>query len=106
MDMPTTLVVNGVEYVRKDSLKPGPASRRWMTIAQVSELTGFSPRTCYDAVASGLLKVVTPNGTTRGMRTTEAWVDEWLDGKTPRATLADGGAWRQTRVDAGANGIS
>ena len=79
---------------------------RYYTISEVSEATHIPRRTCYDAVASGLLKVVTPNGTTRGMRTTEAWVDEWLDGKTPRDTLADGGAGRQTRVDAGANGIS
>ena len=84
MEMPTTLVVNGVEYVRKDSLKPEPAPMRWMTIAQVSESTGFSPRTIYDAVASGLLKVVTPNGSQRGMRTTEAWVEEWLGVRNAR----------------------
>lgn len=79
---------------------------RYYTVREVSEATGVPVRTCYAAVASGLLKVVTPNGSRRGMRTTEAWVDDWLDGKTPRDTLADGGAGRQTRVDAGANGIS
>lgn len=57
---------------------------RYYTISEVSEATGIPKRTCYDAVASGLLKVVTPNGSQRGMRTTEAWVDEWLQGKARR----------------------
>lgn len=57
---------------------------RYYTISEVSEATGIPKRTCYDAVASGLLKVVTPNGSTRGMRTTEAWVDEWLNKTTRR----------------------
>ena len=58
---------------------------RYYTIAEVSEATGIPKRTCYDAVASGLLKVVTPNGSQRGMRTTEAWVTEWLEGRARRA---------------------
>lgn len=54
---------------------------RYYTISEVSEATHIPRRTCYDAVASGLLKVVTPNGGKRGMRTTEAWVDAWLEGE-------------------------
>lgn len=84
MEMPTTLVVNGVEYVRRDSLAPEPRQRRWQTVAEVSESTGIPSRTIYDAIRSGRLRSVTPNGARRGMRTTEAWVEEWLDGKTPR----------------------
>lgn len=58
---------------------------RYYTISEVSEATGIPKRTLYDAVASGLLKVVTPNGSTRGMRTTEQWVTEWLEGRARRA---------------------
>lgn len=54
---------------------------RYYTISEVSEATHIPRRTCYDAVASGLLKVVTPNGGTRGKRTTEAWVSAWLEGE-------------------------
>lgn len=59
---------------------------RYYTISEVSEATGIPKRTCYEAVQGGLLRTVTPNGATRGMRTTEAWVTEWLEGKKgPRA---------------------
>lgn len=54
---------------------------RYYTISEVSKATHIPKRTCYYAVASGLLKVVTPNGSKRGMLTTEAWVDAWLTAK-------------------------
>lgn len=57
---------------------------RYYTIQEVSEATHIPRRSIYDAVASGLLKVVKPNGSTRGMRTTEAWVNEWLGGGKAR----------------------
>lgn len=50
----------------------------YYTIAEVSEQTGFPKRTLYDAVKSGKLRVALPNGSKRGMRTTAAWVNEWL----------------------------
>ena len=54
---------------------------RYYTVAEVAEITGIPRRTIYAAMSSGLLAYVTPNGGTRGMRTTEAWVSAWLEGK-------------------------
>lgn len=79
---------------------------RYYTVREVSERTGIPVRTIYDAIARGDLQRLVPHGCVREWRLSEQAVHEWLDGKTPHATLADGGAGRQTRVDAGANGIS
>lgn len=57
---------------------------RYYTIQEVSEQTRIPRRSIYDAVRQGLLRTVTPNGSTRGMRTTEAWVNEWLGGGKAR----------------------
>ena len=78
---------------------------RYYTVREVSEATGVPVRTIYDAISRGDLQRLVPHGCVRGWRLSEQAVRDWLDGKTPHATLADGGAGRQTRVDAGANGI-
>ena len=57
---------------------------RYYTVAEVAEATGIPRRTIYDAIKAGLLRALTPNGAKRGMRTTEAWVDEWLEKATRR----------------------
>ena len=73
---------------------------RYYTVREVSEATGVPVRTLYDAIARGDLQRLVPHGCVRGWRLSEQAVRDWLggDGKTPRATLADGGAGRQTRV--------
>lgn len=78
---------------------------RYYTVREVSEATGIPVRSIYSAIARGDLQRLVPHGCVRGWRLSEQAVRDWLDGKTPRASLADGGAGRQTRVDAGANGI-
>ena len=50
----------------------------YYTVQEVHELTGIPKRTLYDAIKAGKLRTVTPNGTTRGMRTTRQWVEGWL----------------------------
>lgn len=57
---------------------------RYYTVSEVSKLTGIPRRTIYDAIDAGRLRTITPNGCVRGKRTKEAWVVEWLEGKTRR----------------------
>lgn len=52
--------------------------KRTYTVAEVSAQTGIPRRSVYAAIRSGRLRAMTPNGTTRGMRTTRQWVEEWL----------------------------
>lgn len=73
---------------------------RYFSVREVSEATGIPVRTLYDAISRGDLQRLVPHGCVRGWRLSEQAVHDWLDGKTPRDTLADGGAGRQTRVDA------
>ena len=68
MDMPVTLTVNGVEYVRRDSLTEEPTVKRWYSVAELVEMSGFSPSSIYRAMAQGRLAYKCPNGSDVGRR--------------------------------------
>lgn len=58
--------------------------KRTYTVAEVSAQTGIPKRGVYDAIRSGRLRAMTPNGTMRGLRTTEQWVAEWMERESAR----------------------
>lgn len=68
-DMPVELEINGIQYVRKDSIAEQDAElERSYGIRELARNTGFPASTLYDAISRGELRVVMPNGTTKGMR--------------------------------------
>lgn len=75
MDMPTTLVVNGIEYVRRDSLTREPTEiERWYSVAELADMSGFTPSSIYRAMGDGRLRYKCPNGSDVGRRVSHA---EW-----------------------------
>lgn len=52
---------------------------RCYTVRQVSEMTGIPRRTIYDAIESGRLRAVMPNGCRRGYRITESAWSEYME---------------------------
>ena len=68
-DVPTKLVINGFEYIRKDCIVGVDEElERSYSGSELSKNTGFPRSTIYDAVSRGELQAVMPNGTMRGMR--------------------------------------
>ena len=57
---------------------------RTYTVAEVSAQTGIPRRSIYNAIKAGRLRAMTPNGTVRGLRTTEQWVAEWIERESAR----------------------
>ncbi len=75
MDMPTLLVVNGVEYVRRDSLtQEQPEVERWYSVAELVEMSGFTASSIYRAMSQGRLAWKCPNGSDVGRRVSST---EW-----------------------------
>lgn len=55
-------------------------NEEYLDLDAVAEKLGVNKATLLKAIAEGELKAVT--GVWRGYRTTETWVQEWLDSKT------------------------
>lgn len=76
MDMPIELTVNGVRYVRADAQEgrtPEPIER-WYSVAELADMSGFTPSSIYRAMAGGRLAYKCPNGSDVGRRVA---LSEW-----------------------------
>lgn len=82
-ELPPVLMVNGVRYVREDTLREpmGPLERSF-SVRELSKRTGFPESTLYDNIRRGELLAVTPNGTTKGMRVMEGEWNRFIVAKT------------------------
>lgn len=80
MEMPKRLTVNGVEYVREDTIQKQQPQllERSYSVQEIEDLTGVSYQSVYRAVRSGRLRAVYPNGSTRGMRIMESDYLGWI----------------------------
>ena len=77
MDMPSELTINGVTYVRTDAIEgrtPEQTVERWYSVAELAELSGFTPSSIYRAMAGGRLAYRCPNGSDVGRRVAQS---EW-----------------------------
>lgn len=85
MEMPVLLVVNGVKYVREDTVqkKERDSPVEWdmsYTVSQLESLTGVNRQSIYRAVRLGRLSAVYPNGSARGMRVFGSDFLDWIAG--------------------------
>lgn len=85
MELPVSLVVNGVKYVREDVVQreeyePPVAWNMSYTVSQLESLTGVNRQSIYRAVRLGQLSAVYPNGSARGMRVFGSDYLDWIAG--------------------------
>lgn len=64
----------------------GMPRKAMYTMREVSAATGVALNTLYDEAAAGRLTTFTPEGRARGKLVQPAWVDEWIERGTRRAT--------------------
>ena len=77
-DMPTTLVIDGVRYVREDAVDTPPKRvERTYTVSQICEMTGYSKSTVNAAIRRRELTAVAPNGGVRYRRIKESDFLAW-----------------------------
>ena len=81
MEMPLRLDINGVAYVREDSIPERPEGplERLFTVPEIEAMTGLNYQTIYRAVKAGRLDARYPNGSSRGMRIPESFYRSWID---------------------------
>ena len=73
MEMPESLVINGVKYVREDAMESQcPRLERSYSASELESLTGVNYQAIYRAVKRGELEAILPNGSMRGMRIKES----------------------------------
>lgn len=78
MDMPETLTVNGVKYIREDVTEcRSPRLERSYSVSELETLTGVKYQTIYRAVKRGDLAAMLPSGGMRGMRIKESDYLSW-----------------------------
>lgn len=78
MDMPETLTVNGVKYVREDTMEcQSRRLERSYSVREIESLTGVNYQTIYRAVKRGDLEAMFPSGGMRGMRIKESDYLSW-----------------------------
>jgi len=78
MEMPESLVINGVKYVREDAMESrSPRLERSYSVSELESLTGVSYQAIYRAVKRGELEAILPNGSMRGMRIKESAYLAW-----------------------------
>lgn len=83
MELPDTLDVGGVKYVRADRIQERTvALERSFSVSELSDMTGFPKSTIYDNIRSGSLRAVMPNGTTKGMRVMGSWWEDFIERKS------------------------
>lgn len=76
--MPETLTVNGVRYVREDVMEcQSPRLERSYSVREIESLTGVNYQSIYRAVKRGDLEAMLPNGSMRGMRIKESDYLSW-----------------------------
>lgn len=76
--MPTTLVIDGVRYVREDATPSSyPRLERSYTVSQICEMTGYSKSTVNAAIRRRELTAVAPNGGVRYRRIRESDFLAW-----------------------------
>jgi excisionase family DNA binding protein len=80
-----------------EGTRPAPARRpagprRWLTVAQAAELTGFGVRTIRNRIAAGDLPAYLPRGS-RVLRIDARDLDDFMTdrGRVPAAHLGNGG---------------
>ena len=57
---------------------------RYYTVSEISERTGIPRRTLYDAIDTGRLAALVPNGCRRGWRVSESAWSEFVKANTRR----------------------
>lgn len=75
------LVINGREYVAKDTLeKPStdPPVEEVYTVEQLSQMTGVSKRVIYSLMDRHVLKYIVPNGCTRPKLVRRLEYEKWI----------------------------
>ena len=77
--MPETLTIEGVKYVREDTIPKRQELPRSHTLKELAEATGISYASLLDAVKRGELRAAYPNGTRRGVRVWEADFRTWAE---------------------------
>lgn len=87
-DLPKTMTIDGVTYVREDSIVSGMANpfEESYSIAELVELTGFKRRTIYSFIEDGELVAIRPHGGGRGMRVMRSDWDAFVEARRAEAT--------------------
>ena len=60
--------------------------QRYMTVAELHEMTQLPKTTIYDAISDGSLPVLRPRDRRRGVRIGELDAEKWLERETRRGT--------------------
>lgn len=79
MDLPVEIEINGIAYVRKDSVpQVAEPLERLYTVQEIESMTGLNYQSIYRAIKRKKLAAVYPNGSRRGMRVPESAYREWI----------------------------
>ena len=84
LDLPASLTINGVRYLREDTVPRESTSPRLepsYTVSQICEMTGWSKSTIHAAIRRHELRAVAPNDGVRYRRIKESDFLTWQDSK-------------------------
>lgn len=80
-ELPTSLTINGVRYLREDvvlSESPSPLLEPYYTVSQICEMTGFSKSSINAAIRRHEMTAVPPNGGKRYRRVSKSDFEAWV----------------------------
>lgn len=88
-EKPDVIDISGVTYIRADRIPEGireePIERHY-TVAELSDMSGFSKSEINAAIRRGEMEAVYPNGGTRYRRIAHSEFIRWKRAKTSRAS--------------------